>query len=153
VFLRCGPVHSVEIGHGQHPIAGRLVNDLGDVDERVAAVELVECGDVGGFVAVVDFFGDASGDLLRRRTQVGECGAGCRGRESIESSQQFGVGQIVADRFCRTGILDLHCNFAAVVQHRVVDLPDGGGGHRLIAELSEELRDRLSQIGLQDVFG
>ena len=45
----------MEIRHGQYPVTGRFSDDVGDKDEGMAAVKLAECGDIGGFVAVVDF--------------------------------------------------------------------------------------------------
>ena len=61
--LRGRPVQPVEIRHGQYPVTGRFSDDVGDKDEGMAAVKLAECGDIGGFVAVVDFLGDARDDL------------------------------------------------------------------------------------------
>src|SRR5699024_3776565 len=52
-LLRCGPVHPVEIGHGQNPITGCLLNDVRYPDEGVAAVEPAERGDVSRLMTVV----------------------------------------------------------------------------------------------------
>ena len=82
----------------------------------VTVVELVESGDVGGLVPVVDFLGDALGDLPRSLSRVGHRGARRRARESKKRGQHFGVRQISADRLRCAGVLDLDRNLAAVVQ-------------------------------------
>ena len=153
-LLRCGPVQSVEIGHGQDPITRCFSNDLRDTNERVVAVEIAEGGDVGGLVAVVDFLGDARGDFSVVCREVGRASRYLsRGSEPDKRRQQFGVGQIVADRLCRTGILDLDRYLAAVGNHGAMDLTDGGRGHGLVAELGEQVVDGAAKIGLDNLFG
>ncbi len=66
-----GPIHSIEIGHGQHPITGRLTDDLRYPNERVIAVEFAERDDVGRLMAVVGLLRDARRQLLYGPPHVG----------------------------------------------------------------------------------
>ena len=90
--LRGGPVQSVEVGHGQYSITGCLIDDLRDPDEGVVAIELAECGDIGGLVTIIDFLGDA-----RRRSRVlhvvdqASRSPTQRGGQTEKRSQQFSL--------------------------------------------------------------
>lgn len=137
-LLGCGPIHPLEIGHGQHSAGGCLRDHFGHTDERVAAQEVGECGDHRGFVPVVDFLGDPRADFIGHRPDVdGHPGRG--GSQPHEGDQQLGIGEVIAYRLRHTGILDLHRHHTPVAQDGAVHLPDRCRRDRRVFELGETL--------------
>ena len=134
-----GPVEPVEVGHREDAVGGRLDYDLGDADEGVVAEQFAEGPDVGGLVSVVEFLGDPGGHFFGRTPHVGHVTRGGRLDEPKERHEQFGVREVVPDRLCHTGILNLDRHLTTVGHGRAVDLPDGCRRYRLVLELGEHL--------------
>ena len=65
---------------------------------------------------------------------------------------QAQVLEVGSHRRIDTGVLHLHGHVAPVVaQARAVDLPDRGGGHRLLVELGEDRAELLAEVVLHDL--
>ena len=135
-ILRCFPVHTVEVGHRQHSVTRGVGDRLGDADEGVAPIEVAERRDHVGFVPVVDLLGDPCSGFAGQRLDV-DGHSGCRAEEPEEGRDEFGVGEVVADRLCDTGVLDLDDDVAAVVQDGPMNLTDRCGRHRIVVEILE----------------
>ena len=122
-----------ELG-GEDPAGRQLVDHVGHVDERVAAVVVGEHPLVGGLDAVVELLADALPDLLDERRDVEvlvEQAGGGHGRvEAVE------VG---ADRLVDARVLHLDRDGPPVLRHGAVHLADRRRRDRHRVPLGEQL--------------
>ena len=136
VLLRLAPREQlIPSGPGRQSVVSTRPVDIraddgGDVDERMAVVEVGEGTLVGGLDAVVELLADPGLDLGHHRCRV----------EALEElahhrAQQIGVGQIGADGVRDPRVLDLDGDGALppcrVPRQRPVDLTDGRRGDGL----------------------
>ena len=125
------------LGH-EHALAREGADDVGDEDERVAAVEPRDRALVRRLELVVELLADPRRGPRGDRLDVE------LGREAPHQAHEHAeVLQVGADRRRDARVLDLDGDLAAVVQRRAVDLADRGGGDRLGVELGEDLLERL----------
>ena len=117
------------------------VTTSGHHDERVAAQDARERALVVGLQLVVELLLHPRADLLGHRLHV-ELG----GDPPHQPQDHAEVLHVGAHRGVHARVLHLHRHVAAVVQLRAVDLPDRGGGDRLLVELREGLLQRLAHL-------
>ena len=123
-----------ELGREDAPGA-ELVDDVGHVDERVAAVEVGEQPLVLRLEAVVDLLGEAGPQLLDERPGL-EAGE----QHPHQADEEVAVVEVGLDRLVDARVLDLDGDGPSVVGHRPVDLADGRGGDRRRVPLGEDAR-------------
>ena len=110
-------------------------------DERVAAQDARQGALVVGLQLVVELLLHPRADLLRHRLHV-ELG----GDAPHQAQDHAEVLHVRAHGHVHARVLHLHGHIAPVVQLRAVDLPDRGGGDRLLVELRERLLQRLAHL-------
>ncbi|SKW15099.1 Uncharacterised protein [Mycobacteroides abscessus subsp. abscessus] len=148
-LLRFGPVDPVDIGHREDSVRGQLRDCLGYPDERVPGEQPVERGDILRLLLVVQFLLDLSRDISCRRRKIDRVSTvQQRKGDSQECGDQFGIGEIILNRLCHTGVLDLDDDVTAVMKPRSVHLADRGRGDRLLVELGIRLVDGQAELGL-----
>ncbi len=137
-LLEPGPAH--ELGD-HHPLVGERGDDVGDDDERVAAVDPGQRALVLGLELVVELLLDPRADLLADGLGVQA------GGDALDQAQdQAQVLHVGAHRGGHARVLDLDRHLATVAEPRPVDLADRRGGDRLLVELVEDVGDAIAQL-------
>ena len=125
----------------------RLVDDVRDDDERVAAEDARQAPLVLGLELVVELLLDARADLGPQRLGVQP------GRDRLHEPQDHPeVLHVGPHGSVDPGVLDLDRDIAAVVEARLVDLADRGGGDRDRVEGLEDLVERVVVLLLEDLL-
>jgi len=122
-------------------------HNVGDIDEGVSFPRAREGTLALGLVLVVELVGQALAQFGGHRL-----GVHARGDALGHAHDESQVLQVRPDGRGDAGVLDLDRHLAAafaligISQPRAVDLPDRGGGHRLLLELGEDLLQRSVQL-------
>ena len=130
-----------------HPLVAEARDDVGDDDERVAAEDARQAPLVLGLELVVELLLDARADLGAQRL-----GVEARRDRLHEPQDHPEVLHVRAHRGVDARVLDLDRDVAPVVEARLVDLADRGGGDRHRVERLEDLVERLVVLLLDDLL-
>src|SRR3954447_7376518 len=130
-----------------HPLVRERRDDVGDDDERVAAVDPRERPLVLGLELVVELLVDPRADLGAHRLRVEP--RRDRLHEPQDHPEVLHVGPYGR---VDARVLDLDRDVAPVVEARAVDLADRGGGDRHGVEGLEDVLDLLAVLLLDDLL-
>ena len=120
---------------------------VGHVGERMRAPGARDRAVVLRLDLVVELLGDALAQLAGERADVEP------GRQALDQRQQQAeVAQVDLHRLGHAGVLDLDRHGLAVARDCAVDLPDRGGGERLVLELGEVLGQRAAELGAHELL-